>query len=160
MLRGPQLFPWSWHPWRHARFFSSCLSSLSAIRWSAVHNVTSPVMDQTSSMLVCCKLRHFSSVDVTVFWRPRLYLLTGIVLRVPMRGVRDLDFPKKSEAKRFTKVASIHLWTHLPYFSWCVVKRSTTIGSHLPMRRNFPGDIPRCFSDLGYVPLPCLLTYF
>ena len=51
-------------------------------------------------MLECCKLGYFSSAYVTGLWRPRTALLTGIVLIVPMSGVRDFCFPKKEARKK------------------------------------------------------------
>ena len=60
-----------------------------------VENLTPPFMAQISYVLARCELRYIFPADVIEFWRPRAYFLTRIVLRVPMRGVRDFDFAKK-----------------------------------------------------------------
>ena len=62
-------------------------------------NKLSPVTSGIRSVLARHEVRNFLSADATVFWRPRLDFLTGIVLRVSTRDVRDFDFPKKGAAK-------------------------------------------------------------
>ena len=50
-------------------------------------------------------------------------------------------FRIEGEAKRFPKEASPCLQSRLPYSPWCVVKISTLMGSHGPLRSNFIRDI-------------------
>ena len=56
-----------------------------------------------------------------------------------------LTFRRKGEAKRFTESYYQLLKTHLLYYLWRVVEISTSIGSHVPPWRIFPGDIPPRF---------------
>ena len=64
-------------------------------------NFRSLVTYQTRSVLVCQELRNLSSIDFTLFCRPSPDFLTGIILRVTTRGVRDFDFLEKGTEKGF-----------------------------------------------------------
>ena len=114
--------------------------------WSAVENSLSPITACISYILACCKHRYSFSTDVTVFWSPITASLTVIVLRVPMRGVRDLYLRGKYAIRSFLEEASLRLRTRLPYSSWRLLKISTPIGLLIPLRRKFLGDMSLPFN--------------
>ena len=59
-----------------------------------------------------------------------------------LRGVWEISiFWKKGVSIRFPKEAYLILWTCLLYYLWPVVKISTPIVLHVPLRSNFIGGI-------------------
>ena len=155
MFWGPQLVHWAWSCFHHPKFLPSRISSLRSRRRSVVDNSPSPVTALIGYVCAHRKLRYFLPSEFTLFRRTRPDLLTGIVLRLPTGGVQDIDLTKKKRVKMFPKEASPHLQTSLFYYLWRVVKRSAPIGSYVPQRCNFPGDIPPwfCWSWLCSVPI-------
>ena len=85
-------------------FLTSLLSSLTAWRWSPVENYLSSFTSLINYEISRCELRNYSSSDVTGFWRPRPYILTRTLIKVPTMGGRDLDFPEKRQKKFLEKL--------------------------------------------------------
>ena len=81
-------------------FYLSQLSSLRDIRWLAVENDLYPVTASISSLPTHRKLRYFFLGVVTGYFRPRMYLLTCIILEITTMGGRYLDFRKKIQGKK------------------------------------------------------------
>ena len=95
--------------------------------------------------LARCKLRNFSSADITGIYRPRSALLTGIVLKFPTISGSDFDFPKKRQGKIFSKEASPLPLMRILYFLSHVTKILTPIGSLRPLQSNFLGGVSPLF---------------
>ena len=80
--------------------------------------------------------------------------LTALYLELLWRGVGFSSFWRKDEAKRFRKSSSPLPRTSLLCPRLRVEEISTLIGSHVPIRLNYPGDIfPQfCWSCWYYSP--------
>ena len=69
-----------------------------------MENLLPHIMEKTNSVLSCCELGYFSFADGMGFWRRKPSFLTSIIIRVPMRDVRDYDFMKKRRGKKVYQI--------------------------------------------------------
>ena len=143
-----------------ADFCLSRLYSLITRSWLAVENSPSPTMALISSMLARSKPGCFSSADVTEFWRPRPFFLTGIIFRAHMRGVRYFYFTKNDRQKCFPKNI-LHSHKRVSRILCDLLyKYSLRLDRTYHHGVTFLGIFPCSFADRANVSLLCLFKLF
>ena len=120
----------------------------------------SPVIAPISYSLARSKIMYIWFSAVMGFCRPSSAFFTKNILRAPTIGGRVFDFPRKIWGKKFSYRIFPAMWMPVPYPLSLVAERSTLIGMHGPLWRNYPEDIYLPFFWVHECIFPISLSIF